>query len=78
MQTQTTLIPFGEGDRFALVLDRSTLDALAVAPNATFNLEIVDGALVVRPKRSGVNPRLADALEAVNRRHAETLRELGQ
>lgn len=78
MQTQTTLIPLGENDRFALVLDRSTLDALAVAPNATFDLEIVDGALVVRPKRSGVNPRLADALEAVNRRHAETLRELGQ
>lgn len=78
MQTQTTLTPLGEGDRFALVLDRSTLDALAVAPNATLDLEIVDGALVVRPKRSGVNPRLADALEAVNLRHAETLRELGQ
>lgn len=78
MQTQTTLTPLGENDRFALVLDRSTLDALAVAPNATFDLEIVDGALVVRPKRSGVNPRLAAALEAVNSRHAETLRVLGQ
>ena len=59
MQTQTTLTPLGEGDRFALVLDRSTLDALTVAPNATFDRDRAVPGSRYRARRASPLPLVA-------------------
>jgi antitoxin component of MazEF toxin-antitoxin module len=67
------------GNSSALVLDRTLMELVDLTPGAAVDIQVHDGALVIRPlSQRQRQETVAEASEAIMDRFAETFRKLAQ
>ena len=67
------------GNSAALVIDKAVLELLHITMKTPLELATDGKSLIISPLRDGARAsRFRAALEAVNRRHAKTLRALAR
>lgn len=65
------------GNSMALVIDKAVLELLHISTKTPLELSTDGRNLIISPVRSASHEkRFRSALEAVNRRHSKTLKEL--
>ncbi len=66
------------GDEFAVVIDRSTLDALGIDETTRLEVSVDDGGIRIRPEPGDHRARVLASARRMMEIHDETFRKLAE
>jgi antitoxin MazE len=66
------------GNSYGVIIDKPILEILHITPETPLEITTDGRSLNIRPVRKRSRPTLSDSLQAVNKRHASTLKKLAK
>jgi len=66
------------GNSYGVIIDKPILEILHITPETPLEITTDGRSLQIRPVRQRKRPTLGESLDAVNRRHASTLKKLAK
>ena len=66
------------GNSYGVIIDKPILEILHITPDTPLEITTDGRSLQIRPIRQRSKPTLSQSLEAVNKRHAHTLKKLAK
>ena len=66
------------GNSYGVIIDKPILEILHITPETPLEITTDGHSLRIRPVRQRSKPTLTESLQAVNKRHASTLKKLAK